>query len=98
MGLAVFNIIVIFYRYVHQYGPVLSEGRPLFWLVENIAPQFLGGTVSNLYFAFFDLIFDEEVPSLYVLGSFGGQESPIVCQVNREHIVLKIIFCSIEQP
>ena len=61
----------------------------MFWLVENIAPHLLGGTVSNLYFTFFNLIFDEEVPILYVLGSFGGKESPVVCQVNRVHIVLK---------
>jgi hypothetical protein len=40
-----------------------------------------------MYFALFNLILDEEVSSLDVLGPLGGQEGPIDCQVDHGYIV-----------
>ena len=69
MNPVIFDIIVIFLRYVHHNGLVLSKGRALFWFVKNIAPHFLGRAISNLELSFLNLVFDEEIPSLDVLGS-----------------------------
>ncbi len=38
-------------------------------LVENIAPHFSGGTISDADFPFFNLVLDKIVPSLDMLGS-----------------------------
>ena len=64
----VLDVVVIFLRYAHQHSAILSERTALFWLVKHITPHLLSGTIPNLNFALFNLILDEEVPSLDVLG------------------------------
>ena len=77
MGPTVFYIIVIVPSYVHQNSAVLSKRLTLLGLVKYVTPHILGGTLSTLNFAPFNLVFDEEAPSLDVLGFLGGQEGPI---------------------
>jgi hypothetical protein len=61
----------------------------LLGFVKYATPHLLGGTISNLNFAFFNLVLDKEVPSLNLLDSLGWQECTIQSQVNRGQVIFK---------
>ena len=100
MNASSFDCIIIVNGTVHEHGPVLPEGSPLFGLVQDINPHHFSGAILYREVPVFNAISDEEISIIDVLGLFGAGESTIHLKPHcglvvlvQDHLLYIITLC-----
>ena len=78
MGCFALCVIVIINGAVHEVTAHLTVGPPLKWLGGDIGPHVLSPAVLDFKFPTVDLVLDEEVPVVDVLGALRAGPSAVL--------------------